>query len=255
LSKIRAIDKVRKEQRKQTIEDDLGTYRTLFLGGDGKPGVVESSASAKRSDVVQYFLVLLADLLEGWYLYQIYQTRCSDKFAGVPALSKAFAEHSDPYKPFLPLLTQSTDPEDPKPLLTSTVLTTLITNTPGISNKTEKALPKLFSYLSTLTKLSDGGLQDIAVLEYSALLRVKKCREIFWNQRNETVAPLVDILRGAAGVGTNGDSTTLWSGASSVRSFESSLGVGIGLQLLYHVLLVLWQLSFEGAEIGEGLEQ
>ena len=67
LSKIRAIDKVRKEQRKQTIEDDLDTYRTLFLGGDGKPGAVESAASAKRSDVVQYFLVLLGDLLEGWY--------------------------------------------------------------------------------------------------------------------------------------------------------------------------------------------
>lgn len=67
LSKIRAIDKVRKEQRKQTIEDDVNTYRTLFLGEDGKTGVVESAASAKRSDVVQYFLVLLADLLDGPY--------------------------------------------------------------------------------------------------------------------------------------------------------------------------------------------
>jgi V-type H+-transporting ATPase subunit H len=65
LSKIRAIDKVRKEQRKQTIEDDLGAYRTLFLGGDGKPGVLESAANAKRSDVVQYILVLLGDLVDG----------------------------------------------------------------------------------------------------------------------------------------------------------------------------------------------
>lgn len=176
------------------------------------------------------------------------------QFAGVPALSKAFSEHPDPYKPFLPLLTQSNDPEDPKPLLTSTVLTAMISGTPGMSDQTGDALPRLFSYLSTLTKLSDGGLQDIAVLEYSALLRGKKSRELFWDQRQETVAPLIDILKSAAGVGSNGDSATLWSGAS-VRSAEGSLGGGVGLQLLYHVLLVLWQLSFEGAQIGEGLEQ
>lgn len=69
LSKIRAIDKVRKEQRKQTIEGDLGTYTTLFLGGGGKPGVLESAANAKRSDVVQYVLVLLGDLVEGKSCY------------------------------------------------------------------------------------------------------------------------------------------------------------------------------------------
>lgn len=71
LSKIRGIDKVRKEQRKQTIEDDLGTYCTLFLGGDGKPGVLESASTAKRSDVVQYILVLLGDLVDSiYFLFQ-----------------------------------------------------------------------------------------------------------------------------------------------------------------------------------------
>jgi V-type H+-transporting ATPase subunit H len=174
---------------------------------------------------------------------------------GVPALSKALSGHPDPYKAFLPLLAQSNDPEDPKPLLTSTVLTSMIAGTPGLSDKAETALPKLFSYLSTLTKLSDGGLQDIAVLEYSALLRDKKSRELFWDQRKETIGPLIDILKAAAGVGSNGDSATLWSGAASVRSVEGSLGGGVGLQLLYHVLLVLWQLSFEGASIGEGLDE
>jgi len=126
---------------------------------------------------------------------------------------------------------------------------------PGESAKAEVALPKLFSYLSSLTKHSDGGLQDIAVLEYSALLRGKKSRQLFWNQRKEIVAPLIDILKAAAGVGSNGDSATLWSGAASIRSAEGSLGGGVGLQLLYHVLLVFWQLSFEGSEIGEGLEE
>jgi V-type H+-transporting ATPase subunit H len=92
-------------------------------------------------------------------------------------------------------------------------------------------------------------------LEYSALLRGKKFREIFWDQRKETVGPLIDILRAAAGV-SNGDSaSTLWSGAASIRSIEGSLGGGVGLQLLYHVLLVLWQLSFEGVTIGDGLNE
>jgi V-type H+-transporting ATPase subunit H len=63
LSKIRAVDKVRKDQRKQVIEGDLNGYRTLFVGGDGKPSVLESAS--RRQDVVQYVLVLLGDLLEG----------------------------------------------------------------------------------------------------------------------------------------------------------------------------------------------
>jgi hypothetical protein len=65
LSKIRAIDKVRKDQRRQVIESDIDGYRTLFVGGEGKPSILESAA--KRADVVQYVLVLLGDLLEGKY--------------------------------------------------------------------------------------------------------------------------------------------------------------------------------------------
>jgi V-type H+-transporting ATPase subunit H len=132
----------------------------------------------------------------------------------------------------------------------------MIAGAPEMSDKEAAALPKLFSKLSALTKSADGGLQDIAVLEYSTLLRGKKSREVFWDQRSETVGPLIDILRAAAGV-SNGDSaSTLWSGAASLRSGpEGTLGGGVGLQLLYHVLLVLWQLSFEGATIGEGLEE
>lgn len=66
LSKIRAVDKVRKEQRKEIVEGDLDAYRTLFVGGGGKAGVLE--AAAKRADVVQYILVLLGDLLDGTFL-------------------------------------------------------------------------------------------------------------------------------------------------------------------------------------------
>lgn len=175
-------------------------------------------------------------------------------YVGIPALSAAISEHPDPFKPFLPLLAHSNNSEDPIPLLTSNVVTSLIAASPDLSTKQASALPKLFSYLATLTKVSDGGLQDIAVLEYSTLLRSRKAREAFWEQRKETVGPLTDILRAAAGVGSNGDSATLWSGASA-RSSEGSLGGGVGLQLLYHVLLVLWQLSFEGAAIGESFDE
>ncbi|XMA11360.1 hypothetical protein WAI453_004151 [Rhynchosporium graminicola] len=236
LSKIRAVDKVRKEQRKEVVEADPDGYRTLFVGGGGQPSVLESAA--KRGDVVQYILVLLGDLLDG-----------------IPILAKALSEHQDPYGSLVPLLSQSTDPESPIPLLTSTVLTSMIASATEFTKKEASATPKLFTYLSSLTLVTDGGLQDIAVLEYSSLLRSKKSRQLFWEQRRETVGPLINILRAAAGV--NGDgASTLVSGAASVRSgIEGNIGGGVGLQLLYHVLLVHWQLSFEGAEIGEGLDE
>lgn len=65
LSKIRAVDKVRKEQRKQVVESDLNGYRALFVGNGSDRSILESAA--KRTDVVQYILMLLADLLDGVY--------------------------------------------------------------------------------------------------------------------------------------------------------------------------------------------
>lgn len=62
LALIRAIDKVKKEARQHEIEAHLDGYRILFTGSAGKPSILESAA--KRTDVVQYILVLQADLLE-----------------------------------------------------------------------------------------------------------------------------------------------------------------------------------------------
>lgn len=123
-----------------------------------------------------------------------------------------------------------------------------------------KALPHLFSYLSSLTKNSDAGLQDIGVLEYSSLLYSSTSRGQFWAQRSETVAPLIDILKTACGVHNGDAAASLWSGAigtTAARStgFEGTLGGGVGLQLLYHVLLVMWQLSFEAEEVGDDLNE
>jgi V-type H+-transporting ATPase subunit H len=199
--------------------------------------------------------------LEGPCKFFTYRSTAEFAHVGIPTLLKAILEYPDPYKPLLRFLTQSSNPEDPIPLLASTVLASLMaasaTTSPKGTPATNKALPKLLSYLSTLAQSPDGGLQDIAVLEYSALLRGKKSRQLFWEQRSETVGPLVGILKSAAGVSSNGDpSSTLWSGASSIRSgMEGSLSGGVGLQLLYHVLLVMWQLSFEGATVGDGLEE
>ncbi|KAI0141336.1 V-ATPase subunit H [Pestalotiopsis sp. NC0098] len=237
LAQIRAVDKVRKDQRKQVVESDLDGYRALFVGGEGSNSVLESAS--KRTDVVQYILVLLNDLLES-----------------VPTLAKALFKNPDPYKHFLPLLAHSNNPEDPVPLLTSTVLATLMAQSKDESPSTERALPLILSYLCGMAKnTNDAGLQDIAVTEYSSLLYGQASRQLFWKQRSETVAPLIEILRKAAGIGAD-SSASLWSGNTSGRAggFEGTLSGGVGLQLLYHVLLVMWQLSFEAEEIGDEMD-
>ncbi|KAJ9324587.1 hypothetical protein DTO027B5_4 [Paecilomyces variotii] len=237
LKKIKAVDKVRKEQRKQTVEGDLKGYTTLLAGGPDGKSVLETAS--RRTDIVQYILVLATDLIND-----------------APSLAPAIVAHPDPYKPFLPLLRHSTSTEDPIPLLTSTFLTALVSTSLRSSTKSagrdEEALTQLYAYLSTLTKNHDSGLQDIGVQGFSALLQTQRSREIFWSQRKETVDPLIEILRAAAGAKETG-STTLGA-TGSIRSLEPGIGGGVGLQLLYHVLLVLWQLSFAGELVGDDLE-
>lgn len=174
-------------------------------------------------------------------------------------MSKALLKASLPYRTLLPLLGRSTNPEDPIPLLASTVLTSLIANSKDESAATmDQALPLLFSYLSSLTKSSDASLQDIGVQEYSSLLYGTVSRRQFWDQRSETIAPLINILRAAAGVTNGNASADLWSRATATTrsgALEGSLGGGVGLQLLYHVLRVLWQVSFDAADVGDDLNR
>ena len=63
LKKIKSIDKVRKEQRKQTVEADLDGFSTLLLGNESSPSIFQ--AAAKRQDIIQYLLVLSGDLING----------------------------------------------------------------------------------------------------------------------------------------------------------------------------------------------
>ncbi|KAM7190355.1 V-type proton ATPase subunit H [Naviculisporaceae sp. PSN 640] len=243
LAKIRACDKLKapnhRDARTQLVEADLDGYRLLFVGGPGEKSVLELAASRQNVKAIQYILVLLSRLLET-----------------VPALAKTLSRSADPYQHLLPLLANSTNPEDPIPLLASDPLAKLMASIKDESPATvEKALPTLFSYLSSLTQNSDAQLQDIGVQEFSTLLYGKASRQQFWEQRSETVTPLVDILRSAAGI-SNGDSaSSSWrDNASTLRSgFEGAISGGVGLQLLYHVLLVMWQLSFEAESIGDEL--
>lgn len=61
--KIKAVDKVRKEQRKQTVESDLNGYCALLIGNDGDKSVLEYAS--RRTDIIQYILVLATDLFNG----------------------------------------------------------------------------------------------------------------------------------------------------------------------------------------------
>lgn len=63
LKKIKAVDKVRRDQRRQTVEADTEAYKSLLIGGSQGKSVLESAA--KRADVIQYMLVLTGDLING----------------------------------------------------------------------------------------------------------------------------------------------------------------------------------------------
>lgn len=63
LQKIKSIDKVRKEERKNRVQADVQSFVSLLLGGNGSQSIFE--AAAKRQDIVQYMLVLTEDLING----------------------------------------------------------------------------------------------------------------------------------------------------------------------------------------------
>lgn len=63
LKKIKSVDKVRKEQRKQVVEGDLSAFTSLLAGDKDEGSVLEKAA--KRTDILQYILVLANDLISG----------------------------------------------------------------------------------------------------------------------------------------------------------------------------------------------
>lgn len=154
LKKIKAIDKIRKEQRKQIMDSDSESYVTLFLGSDGSPSIFQ--AAAKRPDILQYMLVLIGDIIDGRTADERNRIFFSH-FADNPIFVSTLVQHKGPYRPFLPLLKTSSNLEDPIALLASAVLSSLIAQALTISSKStpqiDDALPQLFSYLSGAGKI------------------------------------------------------------------------------------------------------
>lgn len=158
------------------------------------------------------------------------------KITEMPNFDLALLKTPQPFTNLLPLLSHT---DVNVPIFTSKVLTTLLakslaTNEKHIPSDTKTALPTYLSYLATLTKSQDSYSQDLGVQSYGNLLRTSYARNTFWSMGDEALTPLVAILEASAG------------GTGNERS--ASAGViqgGVSLQLLYHVLLVIWQLSFE----------
>jgi V-type H+-transporting ATPase subunit H len=169
----------------------------------------------------------------------------------------ALLKYRDPYAPFIPFLKQFNGPDDGLSLIAALVLTKLLSEAVVSSSRSsatlDSAITSLYSYLSQLSKSTDAGYQDIAAQSYSALLRTSRTRELFWEKRKETVDPLFDILRAGAGAGDGVSS--LWDADAAPRNNVDGIAGGVGIQLMYRVLLVIWQLSFEGELVGEGLQE
>jgi V-type H+-transporting ATPase subunit H len=171
----------------------------------------------------------------------------------------ALLKYRDPFAPFIPFLKQSSGPDDGLPLIAALVLTKILSEAVTLSSKSsttlDSAVTSLYAYLSQLSKSTDAGYQDIAAQSYSALLRTSRTRELFWEQRKETVKPLFDIL--VAGAGAGDGVSSLWSDGEAAPKSNVDAGIagGVGIQLMYRVLLVIWQLSFEGGVVGEGLQK
>ncbi|SPO04233.1 related to vacuolar ATP synthase subunit H [Cephalotrichum gorgonifer] len=237
LSRIRAVDRAKKPDTKQAIvEDDVPAYASLFAGQAGRPSILESAA--KQPAMLQYLLVLLSDLIS-----------CSTVFA------KSLLDSDDPYRSLRPLLSHSTTPDDPIRLLTSTVLTGIIGATRDSSQATVQVLSDLLPYLSEQVRGSDASKQDIAVQQLSHVLSTPGLRSQFWGLREDTVKPMIDILGSAAGLGSQSSSASLWSGTNNQRPTgpDGQVDSGVGIELLYHVLFAVWQLSFDAKKIGDDL--
>ena len=63
MKKIKSVDKVRKDQRKQTVEGNLSDFSVLLVGSKSGGSVLDKAA--KRTDILQYILVLAGELING----------------------------------------------------------------------------------------------------------------------------------------------------------------------------------------------
>ena len=158
----------------------------------------------------------------------------------VPSFAQSLLALKDPFELLLSLLEGSTDPVIP--VLSSAIITPLLSLslaknklTPAVTD----AVSKFYHYLSAVSKAEERDQQDLAIQAYVALLRTPYAREAFWDMKEETMPPLVGLLQETAG-GTASD-----RGDSATGVPVGIVQGGVPLQLVYHVLLVVWQLTFD----------
>ncbi|KAL7270375.1 H(+)-transporting V1 sector ATPase subunit H [Rhizina undulata] len=224
VKKIKAIDKAGKDKRTTVVEKDAGSYVQLLLGQDG---VLKRSADKGRVDVIQHVLVLMGDLLQD-----------------VPSFTNSLLALASPYYQLLSLLTHA---DESIPLLSSLIITALLSTSlvasPKPTRETKDALIQFYHYLAKLSKSQEPNHQDLAIQYYISLLRTSFSRQAFWDLKEETVAPIVAILEAAAsGSGNGSDRSSIITGITMGSAMVQG---GVPLQSLYHVLLVVWELTFE----------
>lgn len=166
---------------------------------------------------------------------------------GVPAFTGSLLALPSPFLHLLSLLSHT---DEATPLLSSSVLSNLLTASLRIFAKptpdVKAALPQLYHFLANLTKSPDVHLQDIAIQSYISLLRSSYARITFWSLQADTIVPIVKILETAGG--QNGNTSDR---GGTVGGSAGGVQGSVGLQLLYHVLLVIWELTFEEVVAGE----
>lgn len=168
----------------------------------------------------------------------------------VPSFANALLSLPRPFELLLSLLEGSSDPR--VPLLSAAVLASLLSTSLAASSKTtagvRDSLPMFYRYLSGVTKSGDPDQYDLAIRSYVALLRNPYARAVMWEMKEETVGPLLSTLEEAAagtgGLGGSGGGGGGGGGGGSDRAAPAQGGVP--LQLLYHVLLAIWELTFDG---------
>ncbi|EWC44333.1 hypothetical protein DRE_01159 [Drechslerella stenobrocha 248] len=236
---IKAVDKVPKEKRVGIVESDPEGYASLLVSSSTGKSLLERSG--KRVEFVQYLLALGVEL-------------CED----VPSYIIALNSRQDPYSHLITLLDHG---DDPIPIIASSLLTTLISVSLAkskVDRPTQQTLPTLFKYLATICASSESNLQDLAVQSYVLLLRNSYSRMTFWEMGDETVRGLTGVVETAA-AGSKGKGTTDVGLTAGISSSVAALGGdlrqgGVNLQLLYHVLVGIWALSFEET-IAEELDE
>ena len=150
-----------------------------------------------------------------------------------------------PYEHLLPLLSHT---DETVPVLTSKILTTLLMISLASTSSKEApeadaktALPTFLSHLASRSQ--DPYHVDLAVQSYVSLLRSSYARLTFW-YTGEGLPTLKKIL----------DTSAHGTGSPSGVAPGGLIQGGVNLQLLYHVLLVFWELTFE-EEIAEKIAE